>query len=408
MLDVKKIKRMFPIYKENPQLTYLDSCATSLKPQCVIDKMNEYYADYGVNIHRGVYKLSYKASDEYDIARQKVAKFINSEFEEVIFTKNASEALNLVALTYGEKQLQEGDIVLTSELEHHSSVLPWMKLCQKKKAHLKYVPLDKEGRITISNFEPLLSEKVKVVALTYVSNVMGYVTPISDIIELAHKYKAVVILDAAQAVTHLKIDVKKMDVDFLAFSGHKMFGPTGIGALYGKENILKKLDPLLYGGDMNEEVSLDNVIVKEIPYRFETGTPAIAEVIGLGNAIDLLDSIGIEAIHKHTMEVKEYALKGLLAIKGVTIYNPTAETAIISFNIDGVHPHDAATIYDNADIALRAGHHCAQLMTKWLKTNGTLRGSFSIYNDYQDADKLIKTTKEAVDFFRKFAGENNE
>ncbi len=408
MLDVNQMKRMFPIYKENPELTYLDSCATSLKPQQVIDKMNEYYADYGVNIHRGVYKLSYKASDEYDMARNKVANFINAKFEEIIFTRNASEALNLVALTYGEKYLQENDIVITSELEHHSSVLPWMKLCERKKAQLKYIPLDKEGRITLSAFKGVLSEKVKVVALTYVSNVMGYITPIQEIIELAHQYKAIVVVDAAQAVTHLKIDVKNMDADFLAFSGHKMFGPTGIGVLYGKEKTLNKLNPLLYGGDMNEEVSLDNVVIKDIPYRFETGTPAIAEAIGLGKAIDLLESIKVEAIHEHTMAVKNYALKGLMAIRGVTVYNPTAETAIISFNIDGVHPHDAATMYDNDHIALRAGHHCAQLITKWLKTNGTLRVSFSMTNDYKDADKLITVTKEAVAFFQQFEGEHHE
>ena len=408
MLDVNQMKRMFPIYKENPELTYLDSCATSLKPQQVINKMNEYYADYGVNIHRGVYKLSYKASDEYDTARNKVANFINAKFEEIIFTRNASEALNLVALTYGEKYLQEDDVVITSELEHHSSVLPWMKLCERKKAQLKYIPLDKEGRITISAFKEVLSEKVKVVALTYISNVMGYITPVQEIVELAHQYKAIVVVDAAQAVTHLKIDVKKMDADFLAFSGHKMFGPTGIGILYGKEKTLNKLNPLLYGGDMNEEVSLDSVVVKDIPYRFETGTPAIAEAIGLGKAIDLLESIKVEAIHEHTMAVKNYALKGLMAIKGVTVYNPTAETAIISFNIDGVHPHDAATMYDNVDIALRAGHHCAQLITKWLKTNGTLRVSFSMTNDYKDADKLIAVTKEAVAFFHQFEGEHHE
>jgi cysteine desulfurase/selenocysteine lyase len=325
VIDVKKIKEMFPIYKENPQLTYLDSCATSLKPQRVIDKMNEYYTHYGVNIHRGVYQLSYKASDEYDIARNKVAKFIHAEFEEVIFTRNASEALNLVALIYGERYLQEGDVVITSELEHHSSVLPWMKLCERKKAELKYIPLDEEGRITVSAFKKVLSEKVKVVALTYVSNVMGYITPIEEIIKLAHQHQAIVVVDAAQAVMHLNIDVKKIDADFLAFSGHKMLGPTGIGVLYGKKKMLQKLEPLLYGGDMNEEVNLGSVTVKEIPYRFETGTPAIAEVVGLGEAIDILESIGIETIHEYTMAIKNYALKGLLALEGITVYNPTAE-----------------------------------------------------------------------------------
>lgn len=408
MLDVNKIRKMFPIYDKNPDLVYLDSCATSLKPQRTLVKMEEYYTQYGVNVHRGVYKLSYKASDEYDIAREKIARFINANFEEVIFTKNASNALNLIALTYGEKYLQEGDVVITSELEHHSSVLPWMRLCQKKKAILKYIPLNEEGRITVDSFKSILSDKVKVVALTYVSNVMGYITPIEKIIKLAHENKAVVIVDAAQAVTHMKVDVKALDVDFLAFSGHKMLGPMGIGVLYGKAKILNKLDPLEYGGDMNEEVTLNDVKVKDIPYRFEVGTPAIAEVIGLGEAVDILSGFGFDAIHEHTMKLKEYALEKLKKIKGIIIYNETAETPIISFNIEGVHPHDAATIFDNKDVALRAGHHCAQLITKWLKTTGTLRGSFYIYNDLHDADVFVQTAKEAVEFFNRFVGEKNE
>ena len=402
MLDVLKIRKMFPLYEKHPNIVYMDTGATSLKPKCVLDKMNEYYSEYGVNIHRGVYQLSYNATNEYDIAREKVARFINAKFEEVVFTRNVSESLNFLALTYGKDNLKEGDVVITSELEHHSSVLPWMKMCGEKKAVLEYIPLDKDGRITVSNFEKVMNEKVKIVALTYVSNVMGYMTPIKEIIEIAHKYNAIVIVDAAQAVPHMKVDVKELNADFLAFSGHKMMGPTGIGVLYGKKELLKKLDPLYYGGDMNDEVNKYDVTVKEIPFRFETGTPAIAEVIGLGEAVDFINEIGYENIHNHCSELYNYTIKKLEEIDGVVIYNKNPEVSIISFNIEGVHPHDAASVFDEAGICLRAGHHCAQLITKWLKCVGTLRGSFYIYNDYKDADLFIEKVKECVEFFNQF------
>ena len=401
MLDTNKIRKEFPLYINHENIVYLDNGATSLKPKCVIDKMNEYYYNYGVNIHRGVYKLSYQATDEFDIAREKVSKFINSAFEEVVFVRNASEALNLAALTYGEEYLKEGDEVITSELEHHSSVLPWMKLCEKKKAKLVYVPLNNEGRITVEAFKSVLTSKTKVVALTYVSNVMGYITPIKDIITIAHANNAIVIVDAAQAVPHMKVDVKDLDCDFLAFSGHKMMGPTGVGVLYGKKHILKKLNPLLYGGDMNEEVYKDRVDVKDIPSRFETGTPAIADVIGLGTAIDYIESIGYENIHNHTKELYDYTMEKLEKIEGITIYNKNADVPIISFNITDIHPHDASTLFDERGICLRAGHHCAQLITKWLNCIGTLRGSFYIYNNKEDADKFIETVIEAVEFFKR-------
>lgn len=402
MLDVTTIRKQFPIYENHPDLVYLDTGATSLKPSPVLEKMNEYYTNYGVNIHRGVYELSYKATDEYDLARSKVASFINAKFEEIVFTKNVSEALNFVAMVYGRINLNEGDEVIVSELEHHSNVLPWMKICEEKKAKLVYIPLSEDGRITIENFKSVMNEKVKVVALNYVSNVMGYMSPIEEIIKLAHEYNAKVVVDAAQAVAHMKVDVMTLDADFLAFSGHKMMGPTGIGVLYGKKEILKKLPPLFFGGDMNDEVDLYDVTVKEIPFRFETGTPAIAEVIGLGAAIDYIESIGFDAIHKHTKELYDYAISKLNEIEGLTVYNKNPEVPIIAFNVDGVHPHDAATIFDEAKICLRAGHHCAQLLTKWLHCTGTLRGSFYIYNDYKDVDKFIEKVKESVEFFSRF------
>ena len=400
-MDFKNIREQFPIYENIPNLVYLDSGATALKPKCVLDKMNEYYSSYGVNIHRGVYSLSYQATDEYDKARQIVAEFINSNFKEVVFTKNVSDALNKICLML-ENKLDKDDEVITSELEHHSSVLPWMKACERRKANLKYIPLNNEGRITVENFKKVLSDKTKVVAITLVSNVMGYLTPIKEIIDLAHEKGAVVIVDAAQAIQHFPIDVKQLNCDFLAFSGHKAMGPTGIGVLYGKKKILKQLQPIDFGGDMNEEVDLYNVEIKDIPFRFETGTPPIAEAIGLGKALEFINEIGLENIHKYEKELHTYALNKLEEIKGITIYNKTSDVGIISFNVDGVHPHDAATFFDEANICIRAGHHCAQLITKWLKCVGTLRASIYIYNTYEDIDKFVEVVKQTVDFFKQF------
>ena len=274
-----------------------------------------------------------------------------------------------------------------------------MKLCEKKKAILKYIPLTSVGRVTVENFKKVLTDKTKVVAINYFSNVMGYETPVKEIIRIAHERGIVVIIDAAQAVAHKRIDVKELDCDFLAFSGHKMFGPTGVGILYGKKEILKKLSPLYYGGDMNEEVCSSSVEVKEVPYRFEAGTPAIAEGIGLAEAIKYIESIGFDYLHDYPMMLYKYTMDKLKDVKGITIYNKNPELPIIAFNIDGVHPHDAATLFDEAGICLRAGHHCAQLLTKWLNTTGTLRGSFYIYNTIEDCDRFIETVKRAVEFF---------
>ena len=408
MFDTGEIKSKFPIYKKNPRLVYLDSGATSLKPQVVLDKMNEYYTEYGVNIHRGVYQMSYKATDEYDKARSKVAKFINAEFREVIFTTSTTDSLNKLALMYSEENIKEGDVVLTSELEHHSSLLPWMNVCRKNSAKLAYVPLNEEGRITVENFKKVMNDNVKVVALTYVSNVLGYITPIKEIIEIAHSYNAIVIVDAAQAVPHMKVDVRDLDCDFLAFSGHKVFGPTGVGVLYGKAKLLKKLVPSFYGGDMNEAVTKDDVEIKDIPYRFEAGTPMIAEAIGLGRAVDFIKEIGYEKIEEHNKKLHEYLLDKLSNIEGLDIYNKNSDIAILSFNISGVHPHDAATCYDEEGICLRAGHHCAQLVTRWLECVGTLRASFHIYNDFKDIDKFVEVTKKTIELFKKLEGAINE
>ena len=396
-----KIRKDFPIYTKHPDLTYLDTSATSLKPQVVLDKMNEYYQDYGVNIHRGVYSLSYQATEAYDEARRKVAKFINADFEEIVFTKNVTDALNKFCLMYAKK-LNRGDEIITTELEHHSSVLPWQNASKEKGFKLTYIPLNDEGRITTDAFKKVISSDSKVLAITHTSNVMGYITPIEEMIRIAHEHNMIVIVDAAQAVSHVKVDVRTLDCDVLAFSGHKMMGPTGIGVLYGKKQLLRSLEPIDFGGDMNEDVSLYDVEVKDIPFRFEAGTPMIAEAIGLGAAVDYLLSIGHDNIYAHEKALMDYAISKLKDIEKITIYNKFADIGIITFNINGVHPHDASTLFDERNICLRAGHHCAQLVSKWLKCNGTLRASFYIYNDKHDVDKFVQTVKDTITFFEQF------
>ena len=401
MIDVKKIRQQFPIYDANPDLVYLDTAASSLKPKAVIDVVDHYYSKLGVNVHRGVYGLSYEATDLYEAARTTVAKFLNAKFEEIVFTRGTTAALNLVASSYLEK-LKPGDEIITSELEHHSSMLPWLQVAKKTGAVLKYVELDQQGRITVEAFKAVLSDQTKVVALTYVSNVMGYITPVKPIIDLAHEKGALVILDAAQAAPHLAIDVTALNVDFLAFSGHKVCGPTGIGVLYGKRHLLNQMSPIEFGGDMNVTVDKFDATWKEAPYRFEAGTPIIAGVIGLARAIEFISEIGFDSIHEHVSKLHAYTLAKLKAVEGIEIYNETAETGIIAFNVLGVHPHDAASIFDQNKVCIRAGHHCAQLITKWLKQIATLRATFYIYNDEKDADLFVESVKEAVRFFGAF------
>jgi len=399
---VNRYKSDFGVLVNNPNLVYLDSCATSLKPYQMLNKMNEYYNHYGVNIHRGVYNLSYKATEEYEDARNVVAKFINAKPSEIIFTKGTTSALNLVAISYGLQNIEEGDEIITSELEHHSSLLPWMNVAKVKKAKLVYVPLDEEGRITFENVRKVVSSKTKVVALTYISNVLGYITPIKQIIEFAKSRNIITVIDAAQAAPHLKIDVVDLGCDFLAFSAHKMLGPTGLGVLFGKYRLLQKMDPIDLGGDMNDNVNKYDVEYKDAPYKFEGGTPPIAEAISFKESIKFIESIGFDHIHEHTQKLAMLAIFKLSEIEGVKVYNPTTDTGIIAFNIEGVHPHDAVSNYDEDEIAVRAGHHCAQLVSKWLNCVGTLRASFYIYNDENDVERFIEATIKVKEFFSKF------
>ncbi len=391
--------------KDFPQIkngnVYLDTAATSLKPLAVINTVNHYYKNLSSNIHRGMYEAAIETTEKYEETRETVANFINSKVDEVIYTRGTTSSLNLVAYSYGLNNLKPGDEIIVSELEHHSSFLPWQYIAKKTGAVLKFIELNQEGRITTNAFKEIISNKTKVVALTYVSNVMGYITPMKEIIDIAHKYDAIVVVDAAQAIQHLTIDVVDLDCDFLAFSGHKMLGPTGIGILYGKEKLLKQMEPFQYGGDMNEDVEKVESTWKRGPQKFEAGTMPIASVLGLKTAIDYIENIGVENIHNYITNIHTYALERLSKIDGLTIYNKTSETGIISFNLDHIPSHDAITYFAQNKIAIRAGQHCAKLICDWLGIYSCLRASIYIYNTENDIDKLVETIKEAIAYFKK-------
>lgn len=392
--------------KDFPQISgkdtvYLDNAATSLKPLSVIAALDHYYVDLSANVHRGVYKESYEATRLYEEAREKIAGFLHADPEEIVYTRGGTSAMNLVAMSYGMSRLGPGDEIIVSELEHHSSILPWQNVAKKTGARLVFVPLDANLRITVENFRSVLSEKTKVVALTYVSNVMGTITPIAPIIALAHEKGAVVVVDACQAVQHLRLDVRTLDCDFLAFSGHKMLGPTGIGILYGKKALLDAMDPVEFGGDMIDVVEKSESTWKDTPYKFEAGTMPIASVIGLGQAVDYFLASDMEKMEDHVRRLRQYAFTQLKKIPGVVIYNPDADTGIIAFNLEGVHSHDASSYFAEKNVCLRAGHHCAQLLIKKLGIEACLRASFYFYNTYADCDRFIESVKDAVKFFRK-------
>lgn len=398
-MEKNKWRNDFPQIKND--IVYLDTAAMSFKPQSVIDEVNHYYQDLSVNIHRGLYDISIEATTLYENTRQIAADFIHAKVDEIVFTRGTTASLNLVASSYGMEFVHEGDEIIVSELEHHSSYLPWLQVAKKKKAILKFIPLDQEGRITVEGVKQVLSDQTKIVALTHVSNVMGYVTPLQEIIELAHQKNAIVVVDGAQAVPHFQVDVKKLDCDFFAFSAHKMLGPTGIGVLYGKYALLQKMEPIEFGGDMNDSVTKSDAEWKDAPQKFESGTMPVASVIGFAKAIEYLNQNHVSEIEKHIHQVYLYTITQLKKIPGIEIYNPHADTGIIAFNIQNVPSHDSVNFYAEKGICLRSGHHCAQLLTKWLEVPSCLRASFYFYNDYADADRFIEATKQAVDFFQK-------
>ena len=386
-------KKYFPIYKNNPELAYFDSGATALKPQMVLDKMMEYYTEYSANIHRGIYPISEKATAEYEEARKKVAEFIGAKTGEIVFTRGTTESLNLVARGW-ENNLKEGDEIVTTVEEHHANLIPWQELTRRKNLRLKFLSIRADG--VIGGLKGVISEKTKLLAITQVSNVLGIENPIAEIIKKAREIspEIVVVVDGAQAIPHLKIDVKKMDADFYAFSGHKMYGPTGIGILFGKKELLEKLEPLNFGGGMIKEVYLEKTIFADSPEKFEGGTPPIAEAIGLGAAVDFMKTVENNEKTIGQMIRKELEARPWIKIMG-------GGENIFSIVLKGIHPHDVATILGNEDVAVRAGHHCAMPLHDFLGVAATTRISLGVYNDEADVEKLVKALDKVWTIFTK-------
>ncbi|OXS61385.1 cysteine desulfurase/selenocysteine lyase [Bacillus sp. V-88] len=405
-MDVKEIRKQFPILDQEVNghpLVYLDSAATSQKPVSVIEAVNDYYRGYNSNVHRGVHTLGTRATDGYEGAREKVRHFINaSSTQEVIFTRGTTTAINTVAASYGRANLGEGDEIVITHMEHHSNIIPWQQLAKETGATLKYVPLQENGTIAIDDVRETVTPQTKIVSIMMVSNVLGTMNPIKEITKIAHENGAVMVVDGAQAAPHMKIDVQDLDCDFFAFSGHKMVGPTGIGVLYGKKKHLNNMEPVEFGGEMIDFVGLQESTWKELPWKFEGGTPIIAGAIGLGAAIDFLEQVGLHNIEEHEHKLAAYALDKMNEVEGMTIFGPSdpgQRAGLVTFNIDDVHPHDVATVLDAEGIAVRAGHHCAQPLMKWLNVSATARASFYLYNTEEDIDKLVAGLVKTKEFF---------
>ena len=408
-LNTEKIKQDFPIFNQkinDETLVYLDNAATSQIPKFVEEKVRDFNEKERANVHRGVHTLGLRATNQYESSRQKVANFIGANnAKEVIFTSGCTDSLNLVAASFGEQNIQAGDEILVSIMEHHSNLLPWQQLAKRKQAKLNFIEINSDGLLDIENLKSRISSKTKIVALTHVSNVLGTINPIKELTDLAHEKGAIVVVDGAQAVGHFPINVAELNVDFYAFSGHKMFAPTGIGVLYGKKDLLDKMPPYRLGGEMIANVTREGATWAEVPYKFEAGTPNIAGAIGLGAAIDYLQSLDFELIQKHEQELTSYALEKLKNVLGLTIYGPqksNGRIGVISFNLKNIHPHDLATALDLNGIEVRAGHHCAQPLMASLNTESTVRASLSIYNTKDDIDKLVSSLHEAKEFFSEF------
>lgn len=406
MVNVNEIRSYFPILNQeingNP-LVYLDNAATSQKPVQVIEALNKYYREYNSNVHRGVHTLGTKATDGYEGAREKVRKFINAKsIQEIIFTKGTTEAINTVAASYGPANVKEGDEIVVTYMEHHSNLIPWQQLAIRTGATLKYIPLQEDGTISLEDVRKTVTSNTKIVAVTLVSNVLGVINPVKEVAKIAHENGAVIVVDGAQGVPHMKVDVQDLDCDFLAFSGHKMCAPTGIGVLYGKKHLLENMEPVQFGGEMIDFVNLYDSTWKELPWKFEGGTPIIAGAIGLGAAIDFLQEIGLDAIAEYEHRLSAYALEKMKGIDGITIYgplDPDQRAGLVTFNLDDVHPHDVATVLDAEGIAIRAGHHCAQPLMRWLNVSATARASFYFYNTEEEIDKLVEGLIKTKEYF---------
>ena len=398
-------KDEFPILQER-KISYLDSGATTQKPQCVIDAIESYYKECNANPHRGAYSLSIEATEKYESTREKIAKFINAKNrEEIIFSKNATESLNLIAYSYGLDNLKKDDEVVLSIMEHHSNLVPWQYVTKKTNSKLKFMYINKDYELSKEEIESKITDKTKVVGITHVSNVLGTINNVKEIIKYAHKKGAIVIVDASQSIPHMKIDVQDLDADFLVFSGHKMFAPLGIGVLYGKKELLNKMTPFLMGGDMIEYVYEQNTTFAPLPNKFEAGTQNVEGVIGLGSAIDYIEKIGYKEIQNVEEAITKYAVNELSKLDFLELYiTPHLEnhSSVISFNIKGVHPHDVASILDSNGVCVRSGNHCAQPLLRYLGMDSTCRASFSIYNTKEDVDNLVEALKKAYKMFEKY------
>lgn len=400
-----EIKKDFPIL-ENNKIVYLDSAATTQKPYQVVEALKKYYGYDNANPHRGAYKLSIRATEVYDEARLKVSKFINAKVpEEIVFTRNATESLNLLAYSYGMSNIKEGDTILISIMEHHSNLVPWQKVAKEKKAKLEYLYVNDDGIIPQSEIDKKLVKGVKILGITQVSNVLGTINPVKELIKKAHEIGAVTIVDGAQSVPHMKVDVQDLDTDFLVFSGHKMLSPLGIGVLYGKKDLLEKMPPFLFGGDMIEYVYEQDTTFAPVPTKFEAGTQNVEGAVGLAAAIDYLNQIGIDNVEKIEQELVNYAMNQLSKLDFITIYGPKygeKRAGVISFNVNGVHPHDVASVLDSENVCIRSGNHCAQPLLRSMNIDSTCRASFYIYNTKEDVDRLIEALKKTKKLFEKW------
>ena len=403
--DAKKIRADFPVLDQivnDEPLIYLDNAATTQKPQAVLDVLNHYYLQDNANVHRGVHTLAERATAEFEAARKKVQQFIHANSnKEIIFTKGTTDSLNIIAQSYGEF-IQAGDEIVISKMEHHANLIPWQQLAKRKQAVLRYIPLTADGHLDVQAAKTIINEKTAIVSLAQVSNVLGTVNPVKKIAQLAHQHQAIMVVDGAQAVAHMPVDVQDLDCDFYCFSGHKMCGPTGIGVIYGKQTLLEKMEPVAFGGEMIDFVDLYESTWTELPWKFEAGTPNIASAIGLGAAIDYLEKIGMQTIHEYEQAIVAELLPKLQQIDGLTIYgpqNPAEHTAVIAFNLDHLHPHDVASALDMQGIAVRAGHHCAQPLIKELGCFATARASFYFYNTKEEADQLVAAILATKEFF---------
>ena len=405
MKDLENIKEDFPILK-NRDIAYLDSGATSQKPQVVIDAVEEFYKKYNANPHRGAYALSQEATDIYENTRTKISKFINAKHrEEIIFSKNATESLNLIAYSYGLENLKENDEIVISVMEHHSNLVPWQKVAKVKNAKLKYMYINDNFELSMEEIENKITEKTKIVGITHISNVLGTINPVKEIIDYAHKKGAIVVVDASQSIPHQKIDVQALDADFLVFSGHKMLAPLGIGVLYGKKELLEKMSPFLMGGDMIEYVYEQETTFASLPNKFEAGTQNVEGVVGLGAAIDYIENLEYKKIQEKEENLVKYARQKLEELDFLELYltkNEEHHSAVISFNVKGIHPHDIASILDSEGVCVRSGNHCAQPLMRFLNIDSTCRASFSFYNTKEDVDRLVEALKKAYKMFEKY------